>query len=389
MNKKEVLMKIVSYKYVVEFQKPGLLYAYFLLIPTPHCKMYNSKEYDKIVSSKILNENTNPNLFRMVVKHMSPSLLGDCNIDNWKYFYPNEFLVDTTHDDDAYPSYRRHETSLKFIVGGFALEIDGLFIIIHICLLSLMVSVRFGSSTKIPMLIFEFYDEWADRMEAYLNGIDEELWNCILGDVRPPAAVQSIGTSSTNQNVNEQSERLLKNEKKCMRELRGALPPVVYNYVRSCKTAKEIWNTLKEKYQGSEKTKINSVKHFLVELRDFKPKEDEYIKLYYDRLSKLIYKCNRYGINRSTMEFNLTFIMGICKEWRNVSLMVKTQQGFDYFTLNGREAEKESVEKENSEDKGLIVNSDDEAVAFYSNNQGFGAWTRRVGSATRRVGEFT
>ncbi|XP_052624916.1 uncharacterized protein LOC128132402 [Lactuca sativa] len=35
----------------------------------------------------------------------------------------------------------------------------------------------------------------------------------------------------------------------------------------------------------------------------------------------------------------------------------------------GREAKKESVEKENSEDEGLIVNSDDEVVAFYSNNR--------------------
>ena len=104
------------------------------------------------------------------------------------------------------------------------------------------------------------------------------------------------------------------------------------------------------------------------------------------------------------MEYNLTFIMGLCKEWRNFSLMVKTQQSFNYFTLNdlynllktheaevneiaeeskisiggplalvskvsGREAEKESVEKENSKDEGLIVNSNDEAIAFYSINR--------------------
>ena len=45
-----------------------------------------------------------------------------------------------------------------------------------------------------------------------------------------------------------------------MRELRGALPPVVYNYVRSCTIAKEVWNNLKDKFQGSEKRKINYVK---------------------------------------------------------------------------------------------------------------------------------
>ena len=171
-----------------------------------------------------------------------------------------------------------------------------------------------GSSTKIPMLIPEYYDQWADRMEDYLNGIDEELWNCINGTVLPPVNVQSIGASASSNDVTEQQNRLKKNEKRCMRELRGALPPVVYNYIRSCKTAKEIWITLKEKYQGSEKTKINSVKQCLVELKEFRQKDAETIENYYDRLNELVYRCSRYGITRSLMEFNLTFIMGLRKE---------------------------------------------------------------------------
>ena len=110
------------------------------------------------------------------------------------------------------------------------------------------------------MLIPEYYDQWADRMEDYLNGLDEELWNCINGTVQPPSNVKNIGSFGTTSAVGDKQTRLEKHEKHCMRELRGALPPVVYNYIRGCKTAKEIWNTLKEKYQGSEKTKINSVK---------------------------------------------------------------------------------------------------------------------------------
>ena len=56
--------------------------------------------------------------------------------------------------------------------------------------------------------------------------------------------------------------------------------------------------------------------------------------MYYDHLNELIYKCNRYGINMSAMEYNLTFIMGLRKRWRNVSLMMKTQQTLDFLTLN-------------------------------------------------------
>lgn len=33
-----------------------------------------------------------------------------------------------------------------------------------------------GLSIKIQMLLPEYYDQWADRMDDYLNGIDEHLW---------------------------------------------------------------------------------------------------------------------------------------------------------------------------------------------------------------------
>ncbi|XP_052625954.1 uncharacterized protein LOC128132971 [Lactuca sativa] len=55
-----------------------------------------------------------------------------------------------------------------------------------------------GSSTKIPMLIPKYYDQWADRMQDYLNGLDEDLWNCISGEINPLATVQSIGVSSSS-----------------------------------------------------------------------------------------------------------------------------------------------------------------------------------------------
>ena len=95
------------------------------------------------------------------------------------------------------------------------------------------------------------------------------------------------------------------------------------------------------------------------------------------------------------MDFNLTFIMGLRKEWRNVSLMVKTQQSFDTSTLNdlynllkthepevikmdeesmlrlggplalvSKVSKKEATKKESFDDEGLIVNLVNETIAF-------------------------
>ncbi|XP_052622721.1 uncharacterized protein LOC128128007 [Lactuca sativa] len=71
-----------------------------------------------------------------------------------------------------------------------------------------------------------------------------------------------------------------------------------------------------------------------MELKEFRQKDSETIEVYYDHLNELIYRCNRYRIIRSVMEFNLTFLMGLLKEWRSVSMMVKNQKSFDTSSIN-------------------------------------------------------
>lgn len=92
--------------------------------------------------------------------------------------------------------------------------------------------------------------------------------------------------------------------------------------------------------------------------------------------------------------------MGLRKEWRSVSMMIKNQQSFNTYSLNdvynqlkthesevyeimeeakqsfggplalvSKVSEMESTEKENSDEEGLILNSNDEVIAFYSNNR--------------------
>lgn len=140
----------------------------------------------------------------------------------------------------------------------------------------------------------------------------------------------------------------------------------------------------------------------LSKLADFKQKENANIEAYYDRMNDLIFKCNQYGLNRTSLEFNLTFVYGLRKEWRNMCLMIKTQENFDTHSLsnlynilkthesgvmeiteenkmksdgpmtlvskaNVKEYEFEGDAKE--DDEGFLLNSYDEAVCYYSNNR--------------------
>ena len=161
---------------------------------------------------------------------------------------------------------------------------------------------------------------------------------------------------------------------------------------------------MKERYQGNEKAKKSSVKQCLLELEEFRQEEGETIELYYDRLSELIFKCNCYGVPCSTLEYNPTFLMGLREEWRNISLMIKTQQSFNGYSLGGlhnvlkaleseineiaeerkmnlggplalmstvsaKDSEIEVAKLVDSKDEEFLMNSEDEVVAYYSNNK--------------------
>ena len=52
-----------------------------------------------------------------------------------------------------------------------------------------------GYSTKIPMLILGYYDQWTDRMEDYLIGIDEDLWRCIKSGNFHPSMLTKVGNA--------------------------------------------------------------------------------------------------------------------------------------------------------------------------------------------------
>ncbi|CAI9296757.1 unnamed protein product [Lactuca saligna] len=98
----------------------------------------------------------------------------------------------------------------------------------------------YGSATKVPMLIPKYYDQSADCMEDYLNGVDKVIWRCIETGPFRVGLVQAVRNVGTAEDIITQTNNKKENDKRCLCELRGALPSVVYNYVQGCKTLNDI-----------------------------------------------------------------------------------------------------------------------------------------------------
>ncbi|CAI9292979.1 unnamed protein product [Lactuca saligna] len=138
-------------------------------------------------------------------------------------------------------------------------------------------------------------------MEDYLNGIDKNMWKSIKDGNYREYLVENIGTVGTDVDMVTRANTRKACDKKALRELRGALPPFVYNY-----------------------------------------KENKNIEAYNDRMNDLILRCNRYGIMEIAEENKLNY---------------------------GGPMALVSKENVKEDEEGFLINSDDEAVSYYSNNR--------------------
>lgn len=102
------------------------------------------------------------------------------------------------------------------------------------------------------MLLLEYYDQLDDRLEDYLITINENQWRPIKYGPFHATVVEDVGIDAQNTNVTATRMKKEENNKRCIRELGGALPLVFYNYIHDCKTTQEIRNTLNKNFQGNE-----------------------------------------------------------------------------------------------------------------------------------------
>ena len=70
LTKEDILGKVRTYVYVVEFQKCGLPHAHFLLIMQNKYKLMCPEQYGLLISAEILDKKY-PQVHKMVIMHIA------------------------------------------------------------------------------------------------------------------------------------------------------------------------------------------------------------------------------------------------------------------------------------------------------------------------------
>ncbi|TXG68564.1 hypothetical protein EZV62_003499 [Acer yangbiense] len=147
-----------------------------------------------------------------------------------------------------------------------------------------------GSSTAIPVPRFsgESYQIWVVKMRSYLKSFG--LWEFVDQDKQIPL----LRANPTIAQIKQHEEEKMKKEK-AVACLHSALTDAVFTSIMHLETAKEIWDELKGRYEGSERVRSIKLLTLKREFEILKMKESESVKDYSSKLSELVNQMRLYG----------------------------------------------------------------------------------------------
>lgn len=130
-----------------------------------------------------------------------------------------------------------------------------------------------NSFTDIAPPVFDGtnYQVWSVRMEVYLDASD--LWEAVEQVYEVPPLLENPILAQ----IKSQKERKLR-KSKARATLFALISSTIFIKIMTLKTAKEIWDFLKQEYEGNERVKGIQVLNLIREFEMQKMKESETIK---------------------------------------------------------------------------------------------------------------
>ncbi|XP_015060063.1 uncharacterized protein LOC107005933 [Solanum pennellii] len=145
---------------------------------------------------------------------------------------------------------------------------------------SLLNKQRNLSPTRPPLFDDKLYKYWKIRMRDYLMAEDSEVWDVICKGPYVPTMEVKYGEVTrvipkTRQQYNDSDKQLVRKNYKAKKLLMCGIGMKDYDLISSCESAKEIWNLLRNTFEGTEETRKSKLDFFTAQFEGFTVEEGE------------------------------------------------------------------------------------------------------------------
>ncbi|KAK1379814.1 hypothetical protein POM88_026558 [Heracleum sosnowskyi] len=183
-------------------------------------------------------------------------------------------------------------------------------------------SVSRYETIRVPILKPAEYPVWKVKMTMFLEATDPEYLDRIYDGPHKPTKLSPVVAGEKQQTIPKEKKDLtpedissIAKDAKVRHLLHSALYNVMSNRVIGCKTAKEIWDALEVRCQGTSAIKKNRKTILTHEYEHFDSRPDETLTETYDRFCKLLNDLSLVDKEYDPEESNLKFLLSLPEKW--------------------------------------------------------------------------
>ncbi|KAL8156038.1 hypothetical protein AgCh_001204 [Apium graveolens] len=179
---------------------------------------------------------------------------------------------------------------------------------------------------------------WKRGMEAELDFIDKNgIWNLIelpLGEMVIVAGEATKTVPKEKSDYTAEDIASIAKDAKVRHLLHSAIDNVMSNRVINCKTAKEIWDALEIRCQGTDTIKKNMKTILTQEYEHFNSKANVSLTDLYDRFVKLLNDLSLVNKEYDLEDSNLKFLLALPECWDLKATTIRDNYNLDETTLD-------------------------------------------------------
>ncbi|KAK1355750.1 hypothetical protein POM88_049006 [Heracleum sosnowskyi] len=183
-------------------------------------------------------------------------------------------------------------------------------------------SVSRYETIRVPILRPVEYPIWKVKMTMFLEATDPEYLDRIYDGPHMPTKLSPVVDGQEQKTVPKEKKDMtpedissIAKDAKVRHLLHSALDNVMSNRVIGCKTAKEIWDALEVRCQGTTAIKKNRKTILTQEYEHFDSRANETLTETYDRFCKLLNDLSLVDKEYDLEESNLKFLLSLPERW--------------------------------------------------------------------------
>ncbi|KAL8097413.1 hypothetical protein AgCh_030516 [Apium graveolens] len=194
---------------------------------------------------------------------------------------------------------------------------------------------------RVPILRPSEYPIWKVRMTMFLEATDPEYLDRIKeGPHKPTKLAVAVAGEAAKTVPKDKSDYTAEDitsiakDAKVRHLLHSAIDNVISNRVINCKTAKEIWDALETRCQGTDTIKKNRKTILTQEYEHFDSKTNESLNDLYDRFVKLLNDLSLVDKEYYLEDSNLKFLLALPEYWDLKATTIRDNYNLDETTLD-------------------------------------------------------